>query len=340
MEPELGDLVAAWPLAGPPAVRPVTSGTNNRTVRIETPGGAYLLRVYRNTRDSARVRYEHAVLLALQDAGLSFRVPAPLPSGDGTGPTLIETADGSLAALFPELPGAAPDRTDPAHLAACGAALAELHAALRRQNVAPPPAAATYGDLDRIHPLVPDPWRLPETLPLDGAGRARLTALLDSLQRAVPGLYATLPGQLCHNDYGPGNTLQIGGRTSAVLDFEFAAPDLRAIDVATGWYWSAGPLWGTGRELPAVRAFLAGYTAGARLTAAEGAATSWLARLQRAVALIHRAGRERAGLATAAEVAEQARRLLDLDRWLEANGAAVAAATCPDAPASALTACR
>jgi len=327
METELGALVAAWPLARPLRVRPVASGTNNRTVRIESPGGAYLLRVYRNTRDPARVRYEHAVLLALQKSGLSFRVPAPLPSGAGAGPTLVEAPDGALAALFPELPGAAPDRADPAHLTACGAALAELHAALHRLDVPPPPpGAATYGDLDRIHPLVPDPWRLPETLPLDGAGRERLTALLDALRRDVPGLYATLPGQLCHNDFGPGNTLQIGGRTSAVLDFEFAAPDLRAIDVVSGWYWSAGPLWGTGRELPAVRAFLAGYTARARLTAAEVAAGPRLARLQRAVSLIHRAGRERAGLATADEVAEQAGRLLGLDRWLEANGAAVAAA--------------
>ena len=77
METELGALVAAWPLARPLRVRPVASGTNNRTVRIESPGGAYLLRVYRNTRDPARVRYEHAVLLALQESGLSFRVPAP-----------------------------------------------------------------------------------------------------------------------------------------------------------------------------------------------------------------------------------------------------------------------
>ena len=81
METELGALVAAWPLARPLRVRPVASGTNNRTVRIESPGGAYLLRVYRNTRDPARVRYEHAVLLALQKSGLSFRVPGPLPSG-------------------------------------------------------------------------------------------------------------------------------------------------------------------------------------------------------------------------------------------------------------------
>lgn len=318
-------LVDTWPLSGPVIVLPEESGTNNVTRRVETPEGRYVLRVYRNTRDPARVRYEHAVLLGLQGLRMSFRVPAPVPTRDGT--TVARTRDGLLAALFPLLPGAPPDRTDPEHLRACGGALAELHAALRRLDIGPPPALGTYGALEHVHPLMPDPWRLPEELPLGDADRGRLARVLAGLRAAVPGLYGALPAQLCHNDYGPGNTLQVGGRTSAVLDFEFAAPDLRAIDIAVGWYWSVGPAWGTGRELPAIRAFLGGYTAAAPLTPAEGEASPVLARLQRAVALIHWAGRRRAGLATNARLAEQTRRVLDLDRWLEEHGAAVVAAS-------------
>jgi Ser/Thr protein kinase RdoA (MazF antagonist) len=331
-------LVAAWPLAGPVAVWPAGGGTNNLTRRVETGAGDYFLRLYRNTRDPARVRYEHAVLLALQGQGLSFRVPAPVPAAvpAAGGDTVVVAGDGALAALFPRLPGAPPDRSNPAHLRACGAALAELHAALRRLDLGPPPpGGGTYGDLERVHPLVPDPWALPAALPLGAGDRDRLAGVLGGLRAATPGLYATLPAQVCHNDYGPGNTLQVEGRTSAVLDFEVAAPDLRAIDVAAGWYFAVGPAWGTGRELSAARAFLAGYTEAAPLTPAEAEAMPALARLQRAAALVHWAGRHRAGLATAGRVREQARRLLDLDRWLDDHGPAVVAAVMGGRPARA-----
>ncbi len=151
-------IVAAWPLAGPVAVRPADGGTNNLTRHVETGAGDYVLRVYQNTRDPARVRYEHAVLLALQGQGLSFRVPAPVPAVGGD--TVAVAGDGALAALFARLPGAPPDRSDPEHLRACGTALAKLHAALRRLDLGPPPGGGTYGDLERVHPLVPDPCAL------------------------------------------------------------------------------------------------------------------------------------------------------------------------------------
>jgi homoserine kinase type II len=318
-------LLAAWPLSPPAVLRPAASGTNNRTFLVETRDGGYVLRVYQNTRDLARIRYEHAILRGLAAQPLSFRVPVPVAGRDGS--TLVGAGDDRLAALFPRLPGAPPDRRDPDHLRACGASLAELHAALARLDVGQPPAdAATYGELDRVHPLVPDASRLPDELPLARDERDGLARLGELAREAVPRLYASLPRQLCHEDYGPGNTLQIGGRTSAVLDFEFAAPDLRAIDVAVGWYWSVGPAWGSGHELPAARAFLAGYVGAAPLTGAEVDAMPTLALLQRATAVVHWTGRRRAGLATDAQVAEQVRRLLDLDRWLAEHGPSIVAA--------------
>jgi homoserine kinase type II len=321
-------VLAAWPLSSPITVQPTTSGLNNRTHRVETPERSYLLKLYQNTRDPARVRYEHAILLGLTAQRLSFRVPTPVAARDGS--TLVCLDGHALAALFPLLPGAPPDRRDPEHLRSCAAALAELHAALRRLDVGPPPAgAATYGDLDRVHPLVPDPWELPGRLPLPSDDRRRLAGLFADLRGLIPILYATLPRQLCHNDYSPGNTVQVGGRTSAIFDFEFAAPDLRAIDVAVGWYWSVGDAWGTGDELPAARAFLAGYADASALAPAEVDAMPTLALLQRATSLVHWTGRRRAGLTTDALVAEQARRLLDLDRWLLDHAPSIAAAATP-----------
>ena len=61
-----------------------------------------------------------------------------------------------------------------------------------------------------------------------------------------------------------------------------------------------------------------------------------LARLQRAAALVHWAGRHRAGLATPGRLEEQARRLLDLDRWLDGHGPAVVDAVMRACPSSAV----
>src|SRR5207302_10004489 len=205
-------LLAAWDLSAPIALRPAASGLNNRTYRVETPGGSYVLKVHQNTRDAERVRYEHAILLGLAAQPLSFRVPAPVVGRDGS--TLAALDDGALAALFPLLPGDPPDRRNPEHLRSCAAALAELHAALRRLDVGPPPVGScTYGDLDRVHPLVPDAWELPRALPLPSDDRRHLARLFAGLREEIPRLYAALPSQLCHNDYSPGNTVQVEGRT-------------------------------------------------------------------------------------------------------------------------------
>ena len=142
------------------------------------------------------------------------------------------------------------------------------------------------------------------------------------MREDIPRLYAALPTQLCHNDYSPGNTLFVGHRLSAILDFEFAGPDLRAIDVAVGWYWSVQSCWWTGTELDTIHAFLHGYCSVTPLSTAELEAMPALVRLAAATSLVHWTGRHRDGLATDARLAEQIERLLDVDRWLTAYAAA------------------
>jgi homoserine kinase type II len=76
-------------------------------------GGAYVLRVYRNTADPGRVGYEHALLRALQRETLPFAVPCPVrtPEGATAMPVAPASPGGApaLAALFPQLPGGPPD---------------------------------------------------------------------------------------------------------------------------------------------------------------------------------------------------------------------------------------
>jgi Ser/Thr protein kinase RdoA (MazF antagonist) len=312
------ELLDAWPLDQPRRLRPTGSGINSLTHFVEAGAGGYLLKVYQATADLARLRYEHALLGALREAGLPFAVPAPLPSRAGD--TIVRLPDGErLAALFELIPGQPPDRTNPTHARAIGRALGQLHRALAGIELGPPPdPERCYGALDRVHAQVPDPLAAPDELPIGGDERRRLRAILAELVDQVPNLYARLPRQLCHCDYGPGQTLIVGDRISGVLDFEFAGPDLRAIDVATGWYWTCSR--SVDDRWPPIAAFAAGYRAVVKPTEAELAAAPTLARLQRAAGLVHWVGRLRAGQAEPGLVREQAERLLALDDFLEREG--------------------
>ncbi len=107
---------------------------------------------------------------------------------------------------------------------------------------------------------------------------------------------------------------------SGILDFEFAAPDLRAMDIAVA-LWSFGiALWQTERDWALIEALIAGYRQRHALTSAEVAAIPTLLRLREATSLVHWMGRRRQGLTTADDIAKRAGGMLDVDRWLQAHG--------------------
>lgn len=68
------------------------------------------------------------------------------------------------------------------------------------------------------------------SLPAEFQGRIR--RLFADLQQQVPGLYRSLPQQVIHGDFVARNALMQEGRVTGVLDFEFCAHDLRAMDLA------------------------------------------------------------------------------------------------------------
>jgi homoserine kinase type II len=301
---------------------------------VDTPAGAYVLRVYRNTADAERVGYEHALLRALQGAGLPFAVPCPVPTPAGATAVPVPGDPGrppALAALFPRLVGGPPDTRDLGQVRAAGAALGALHGALAGVVVAPPGAQATAVTLlgpDPAQPGAPvpagDPLRL-EGLPLAAGQRARLDALFDGLRAAAPPLYAALPRQVIHWDFEPTNVLMVDGRVAAVLDFEFATPDLRAMDVARGLHaWTRGALPG-GRAWGAAGAFAAGYGERAALTPAEAAGVPTLLLLGQVAVFVHWAQRGRRGAVPAGApadwLARSAAALLRLGDWLARSGA-------------------
>jgi homoserine kinase type II len=224
--------------------------------------------------------------------------------------------------LCPLLPGHHPDRTNPADIGIAGGALGELDCALASLHLAVTPPAFTYGDLHAIHPAVTDPIALPDAIGSDDEQRRQLRTLFATVMAAVPGLYAALPQQLIHNDCSVGNVLIAAGQATGILDFEFAARDLRAIDFVVGLYFIAlnqalqqgSVIW------ERVEAFCRGYGAWVHLTAEEIAALPMLLRLRSLVGLIHWTGRARVGVAMAAEAAGYRDDALRVDVWLSAEG--------------------
>lgn len=329
--PEIETILSAWTLPRTARVRPLAHGTNNEMFAVETAGSAFVLRVYANHADARRVRFEHAVLSRLAAAGLPFALPVPLPtaSGDPFARIAGDYGDGNgslvtLATLAPLLPGAHPDRGDLAQARAGGATLGLLDVALARLPPLDVDGAVgwrSYGDLAHCHPLVPDPRAAILELPAAGDMRELLVRTYDALLERIPVLYATLPRQLAHEDYAPDNLLMHGARVTAVLDFEFCALDVRAMDltVALSW-WPGAERFGTGEEWPILRAVAGGYAGHVILAAEEARAIPTLYLLRAYTSLIHRLGRHRQGLSPMAAVMERAHAAIQREEWVQTHG--------------------
>ena len=224
-------------------VPPVTTfalpaaGTNNMTLGVRTGAGRYVLKRYAVPHGAVGLRYQHDLLTWLQDRGLSFSLPAPVATAAGA--TWLHDGAG-YGALLPLLAGERPDYRNPAHLESVGAALGELHRALRAYSTAPRPGLPGFGNLAAVHPRIPHPealtpadlgWRPhPSLADLCAWWRAEYRETSRFIRDTCP----LLPRQVIHGDFAPSNTLCHRDRVSAILDFEFALPEIRVLDVASG----------------------------------------------------------------------------------------------------------
>jgi homoserine kinase type II len=315
---------AAWPLPGSWLVRPLPGGTNNVVERVETAVGSYVLRRYGNHADPARLTFEYEVLAGLARQGLPFALPLPQLTASGAPYAGLTGADGAttLATLTPLIPGAPPPREDLGLARAAGEALARLDVALARLPAPDAGAGLTWrtsGDLARCHPLVPDPLAAIGELPLAPAERDRLRERYAWLVSALAPLYATLPRQLCHEDFDPSNVLVAQGLVTGVLDFEFCTLDLRAVELTVPLTWWPVAVYGTGAEWPMIAALAEGYARYVTLSAGEIAALPTLFLLRAMSSLIHRLGRHRQGLCPLEDVLVRARAALARCNWLAAH---------------------
>ena len=235
-------VLSAYPLT-PPFTEfvPSGSGLNNRVVGVRCAEGDFIWKEYQTHADPATILYEHRLLFWLDQSDLAVAVPAPVRAHDGA--TLVPSGQG-WSALFRFLPGDPPDRARLDHIHAAGDALGQLHRVLARCPFEARPNFHGYGELRRVHPAIPEPQSLtptdvglpatPEWTDLFAAWRADIAELEDFVRT----VYVHLPWQMTHGDYTPSNTLILEDRASAVLDFDMAQPDARAIDIAAGLKYS------------------------------------------------------------------------------------------------------
>ena len=304
--------LAPWPIT-PTRVAPTGSGVNNETYFVDATEGQFVLRVSLNTADPRRVRFEHELLGRLVAQELPFQTPAPVKTRENDTLAVFESAAGPrLATLFFRIPGEPGSPTTALALSA-GRALGQLDTALARVDL-PVREPISLGD---VHPLVPDPLNALDDLDL-GAERTRIVGLFERVTAADAMLSATLPAQMVHGDFAFPNVLFDGKVVTGLVDFEMAAPDVRAADLACAIYITIVRSAPTDRW-PVLDALIAGYRRALPLDPTEAAAIPDLLLRRSAFGIVHWIGRWRAGLCGPDESLARVDRSATLAEWLEAH---------------------
>ncbi|GCE31397.1 hypothetical protein KDA_68810 [Dictyobacter alpinus] len=308
----------AWPVQGPCSLTPLTGGTNNHVWRMDAADGqSYTLRVAPNATHIPRMRYEASVLQALSLTDLPFLLPVPIPAlnGDILVPVIAGDASGPMATLAAFLPGARSELSTPERAHEAGAALALLDRALVSLSVASPPADARtllpFGYLAERNPLLPDLVAALEQLPVGHELIQQLQTTLIQHLAGIDELYATLPQQLLHRDLDPSNLLIDEHGVTAILDFEFAATDIRVLDLSVSLSWWPVSRMGTGTEWEIIDPLGQAYISIFPLTETELAAIPAMMRMRQFASLQHRIGRYLSGL----EQVETIQEVLEFAQW-------------------------
>ena len=238
-------------------IEPLSAGSVNSNFRlIDSAGKVYFARLYEE-QDQAGALREHAVVAALDDAGVPV-VRALQTRGGGS----LADFEGKAFAVFPWVDGESlcHARVTPRACFDLGAALARVHLCSTR-----------------VPPLPGGRFRIPDLRErlarVEAAGRASLLPAvseirerLDHYERARA---TNLEQGICHGDLFRDNVLWQGPKLRALIDFESVCLNHFAYDLmVTALAWG----YGSEFELGLVQALFDGYRSVRPLPAAEVAA--------------------------------------------------------------------
>lgn len=260
---ELATFIASYGLGELLSFKGIAEGVENTNYIVHTSRGPFILTLYERRVD----RKDLPFFLGLMEHLAAHGVSCPPPLRDLEGRNLRELA-GRPAALVTFLEGFWVRRPTPAHCAATGRALAQLHIGGRGFP------------LQRANALGPSGWRpLYEHFAAKAADIAPgLDELIERELAVVESAWPTnLPHGIIHADLFPDNVFFIGDKLSGLIDFYFACNDALAYDVAVclnAWCFEKDLSFNVTKG----RAFLRGYEELRPLTREEREAMPMLAR--------------------------------------------------------------
>ena len=306
------EVLDQWDLPRPRELTRAAFGMSNESYFVKSAAGEHVLRVYSRevpgggplrARDPARADRRRA---SVPYPAAACRAPPATPSSS----TPIPRATARSVPAHPWR-GARRRRTPPLS-SAPPQAFARLDMALARIERTDLPSPVFTGDLRAMHPAVTDLDQLDQLDRRARAGDGR------ACRRDAPRpIYASLPTQLIHGDFGFGNILARAGRVRGHRRLRVRRPE-RPRDGAGGRTRRA-----RSRERQASRCGVrscADTSERCQLDATEIAALPALAVLHWAVIVVWWAGRSLEGHPFPDGLAVLVDRALSVERWMSAHG--------------------
>lgn len=220
----------------------MVEGLMNQSWRVESPAGAYILRVSRPELARERVRYEHAVVTRLHDE--VREVVAPLPGSDGD---TLQAWQGRSLTLFPYVEGNLGTSVEPAIRCRRSATmLARIHNAGIDVEIGQSPGERAVDERrtmwSTVRPVLerdlPPSDEVDQLFGFFDREEAELLAWLDGVRRS-----GRRPRRgVIHGDFNPRNLIFDQDRLVAVIDWESSQLDLLAFEVAGVAFGTPDPL--------------------------------------------------------------------------------------------------
>jgi len=215
---DLAAFLADYDLGELRAYKGIAEGVENSNFLLHTGKGYFILTLYEKRVAPEDLPFFLGLMEHLADRGLNC--PQPLKNRGGR---VLGRLVGRTAAIVTFLDGMWIRRPSPAHCAAVGHALAQLHV-----------AGADF-PLRRANALSVDGWR-----PLYETAQARADRVQRGLREALAAEVAHLEGAwprdlprgVIHADLFPDNVFFLDDRLSGLIDFYFACTDTLAYDLA------------------------------------------------------------------------------------------------------------
>ena len=309
-------------------VKKGSSGMNNTTRFLVVDNEEFILRIYESHNDNEKVNYEHTVLRVLGERNLSFNIPKPKMNLDGS--TIGVSPDGKLVSMAKMIKGNNPRLETVEQFYSLGSVVSEITRELGQVNVKKNPIYSPCYELEKsytkcpLNKVIEFCLNPPEDFNEEKSELIYLSKYFIKFKECIPEL-RSLPHQLIHGDINASNVLEDeDNNISAVLDFEFVARDLRAMDLAICLSEAISNKNSDEFKFKCMKRFIDGYKNNINLTIDEIKVVPTLIMLRRLDVIIHFLVRYNEGISnsfmSASEILkEQIVKATTLCKWVSEN---------------------